>query len=243
LPVWSADERHLYFLRQEQLDRHELPRTGSDIADLILRDHESSLWRVNAEGEEPTQLVRRKAFGFGWVAIAPDERFLIFSEVENPTRIWEHRLAGDTYDDELLARYGPQVRILRLDLETGKLKTLVRNAGRPKVQPMRTGGSTSASAAPISIVAAPQVSDLTPTSATITWNTDRPATGIVEYGLTSDLGRTRPRIPGEATTNHRVELDNLSPGTAYYYRVRNTNAGGAAVSGIDTFTSQASGEL
>ncbi len=57
------------------------------------------------------------------------------------------------------------------------------------------------------------------TSATITWQTDKNAMGVVEYGANqaSLLLRALENTP---TTSHRVVLSPLKPGTVYYFRIR-----------------------
>ena len=75
------------------------------------------------------------------------------------------------------------------------------------------------------------------TSATISWTLDKPSTGQVEYGTTSELGlRTRRETSPEYTT-HVQELEDLRPGTTYHYRVRSTDRSGIeTVSERRTFT-------
>ena len=56
------------------------------------------------------------------------------------------------------------------------------------------------------------------TFASISWETDEPSTGRVEYGLTAsyDFGFVES---GALSTDHAVDLVDLSPGTLYHYRV------------------------
>ena len=56
------------------------------------------------------------------------------------------------------------------------------------------------------------------TSATISWSTDEPTTGIIEYGLTSsyELGSVASSI---LTTAHLVNILGLTTGTEYHYRI------------------------
>jgi len=79
------------------------------------------------------------------------------------------------------------------------------------------------------------VSDVTFCSATITWQTDEPATAQVEYGLEENYDSITPLI-WTPTTNHTVTLVNLTSSSAYHFRARSTTAGGAAVSPDYTFT-------
>jgi len=75
-------------------------------------------------------------------------------------------------------------------------------------------------------------------SATISWTTDRAATGNVNFGLTSSYGSTVGS--GALTTSHSISLLGLSCNTTYHYRVSSTDASGATSSGTDqTFTTTA----
>ncbi|MEM2535634.1 MAG: NosD domain-containing protein, partial [Candidatus Hadarchaeales archaeon] len=77
------------------------------------------------------------------------------------------------------------------------------------------------------------VTDITQTSATITWATDEDSTSVVEYGPTAAYGYT---ATDGVTTNHRVDLSNLSPGT-YHFRVLSTDSeNNLEISGDFTFT-------
>jgi len=55
------------------------------------------------------------------------------------------------------------------------------------------------------------------TSATIAWSTNVASSGVVEYGLTPELGQS---VTSSSTdTSHQVELTGLQSGQRYYYRV------------------------
>jgi hypothetical protein len=62
-------------------------------------------------------------------------------------------------------------------------------------------------------------SRLSDTSVLITWNTDKPSTSQVEYGLTTVYGTLTPINP-TAVTAHSVVISNLLPNTTYHFRVR-----------------------
>jgi hypothetical protein len=81
---------------------------------------------------------------------------------------------------------------------------------------------------------------LTASSARITWTTDAPADGQVEYGTTTAYGLTTPVDPMPGV-RHDLQLTGLNPGAAYHYRVRSRDAGGAVSVSPDTmlFTSSA----
>ena len=62
-----------------------------------------------------------------------------------------------------------------------------------------------------------QVSEVSETSVTITWETDEDADSSVNYGLQPDYGIVR--IPVAERTTHSITLDDLEPGRVYYFRV------------------------
>jgi hypothetical protein len=76
---------------------------------------------------------------------------------------------------------------------------------------------------------------ITLTSATINWSTDKPADSQVEYGLNTGYGQGTP-VNATLTQNHSVVLSGLSPNTLYHYRVLSQDAGkNLAASGDYTF--------
>lgn len=91
-------------------------------------------------------------------------------------------------------------------------------------------------------VPAPTISNaaatnVTNTTATISWNTSQAADSQVEYGLSTSYGNlttvtdTSPRV-----TSHSVALSNLQPGTLYHCRVKSrTQTNSLATSGDFTF--------
>lgn len=78
-------------------------------------------------------------------------------------------------------------------------------------------------------------SNITSSSATITWTTDETSNSVVEYGLTTAYGSTQ----SDATmvASHSVNLAGLTASTLYHYRVKSSDAAGnTATSGDFTFT-------
>lgn len=101
-----------------------------------------------------------------------------------------------------------------------------------------SGDFTFTTAAPsppvISNVAA---TNFSPTSTTITWTTDKPASSQVDYGATTAYGSSST-LDSTLVTNHSVVLSGLTPSTVYHYRVRSVDANSlATVSGDFVFTS------
>jgi hypothetical protein len=67
---------------------------------------------------------------------------------------------------------------------------------------------------------------LTTTSVRITWMTDLPSDGQVEYGPTAQYGATTPLDP-RAGRFHEAQLTGLAAGVTYHYRVLSRDANGA----------------
>lgn len=70
-------------------------------------------------------------------------------------------------------------------------------------------------------IASIQAGSLTKTSATITWTTNNPATGEVDYSQNSSMpvSQTLTVKSSTMTTTHSIVLPSLVSGTVYYYRV------------------------
>ena len=70
-----------------------------------------------------------------------------------------------------------------------------------------------------------QISDVTASGATITWQTDQPSSSRIEFGPTQDLGEWSTTDPGP-NTSHSIRIDTLLQNTDYYLRVRSVNTDG-----------------
>lgn len=80
---------------------------------------------------------------------------------------------------------------------------------------------------------------ITSNSATISWTTNEAANSQVEFGPTANYGNLSG-LNTSLATSHSVLLSNLSPSTAYHYRVKSSDAtGNLATSGDYTFTTTA----
>jgi len=76
------------------------------------------------------------------------------------------------------------------------------------------------------------VSNLTTTSATVTWTTDIAATSQVEYGSTTAYGSMTP-LDSQLVTAHSVPLGALQPGSVYHFRVHSKPSSGNDTAGPD----------
>ena len=81
---------------------------------------------------------------------------------------------------------------------------------------------------------------VTQLGATISWNTNEPATTQVQYGLTTSYGSTTTLI-STLTAAHSTAISGLTAGTLYHYRVLSRDeAGNLRTSSDFTFTTSAS---
>ena len=69
----------------------------------------------------------------------------------------------------------------------------------------------------------PYLQSVTPDSVWVVWDTKESTTGLVEYGLTHELGqRVGENVAG---LHHEVQLTGLLPYTEYYYRIEKGKGG------------------
>ncbi len=74
-----------------------------------------------------------------------------------------------------------------------------------------------------------QTSEITDTTAVVTWTTTLTAVGTLQYGTTSDLTNTQT-LTSALGNQHQVDLTDLVPSTLYYYRVTATDTQGDTAS-------------
>jgi hypothetical protein len=79
-----------------------------------------------------------------------------------------------------------------------------------------------------------KVSEITKTSATVTWTTSEPASSEVDYGLTQAYGLSA--VDSNLVTAHKVLLNSplITPGASYHALVKSSDAAGNAASSPDT---------
>ena len=114
--------------------------------------------------------------------------------------------------ESLIARGKPTQSVIRVSVRALQLFVLAlllktqALAGTPVI----SGVSASATA---------------PTSATISWSTDQPATSQVDYGTTSAYGSSTA-LNSSLVTSHSIALSSLAPSITYHYRVRSSDGPG-----------------
>jgi hypothetical protein len=82
---------------------------------------------------------------------------------------------------------------------------------------LKNGSITIRENEPPQITAGPYVNSVTSSTAEIFWITDEPADGMVEYGLTNQLGLTAKH--SDFKLQHTIRLENLAPDMQYYFRI------------------------
>jgi len=80
--------------------------------------------------------------------------------------------------------------------------------------------------APAELLSPPEVVSFTTKKAVISWVTDRVSDSSIEYGLTSGKYFEEEISNGLQIANHTISLNNLQPGTTYYYRAKWTDVDG-----------------
>jgi hypothetical protein len=89
------------------------------------------------------------------------------------------------------------------------------------------------------VIGAVQAGSVGSGGATVSWATDEPADGQVEYGLTSAYGASTALDPS-LVTGHAAVISGLVPDTVYHYRVKSRDAAGnLATSSDSTFRTAA----
>jgi len=92
------------------------------------------------------------------------------------------------------------------------------------------------------VISGVDVSNITDSSARITWTTDEPATGQIEYGLTESYGSITP-LDNNLIKSHGVTISGLNASTTYHFRVKSKDASGNDTTDTDrTFTTSATAD-
>ena len=76
------------------------------------------------------------------------------------------------------------------------------------------------------------VTDITDSSATISWTTDQPTRGVIAYGMTTSYGATISDLL-EGTT-HSVTINNLAPSTTYHFQLFVSSSNGTTTYSSDS---------
>jgi hypothetical protein len=97
-------------------------------------------------------------------------------------------------------------------------------AGNFSAETTRTGVSFGIDDS-VPIISDVAISDITSTSAKISWTTDEASSTLVDFGTTTSYGKTAGNADDNVTT-HEVAIKDLEPGTGYKLRIRSADAQG-----------------
>jgi len=87
------------------------------------------------------------------------------------------------------------------------------------------------------LTSGPTATGITTKKATISWGTDRTSDSKIQYGDDSSDYFDEEPSKSTHTTDHSIQLTNLSPGTTYYYKAKWTDEdGNTGMSDEETFT-------
>lgn len=110
------------------------------------------------------------------------------------------------------------------------------------ITPLDGGTTPPEDITPPVITSGPLVSNVTSSSALVSWSTDELSDSVVQYGKTSSYGLTA--TGADNVREHSVLLTSLSPDTTYYYRAGSTDSSGNSVWSIQrTFKTSAQGVI
>jgi len=189
---------------------------NTDLVDVSIKN--TSNWRLALTWDQPT-------YTGGGIAT-----YRIFRSTNNSTFTQVGTSSSTTYIDAGLNQQNYYYKIAACDNTNNCGATGTSVSGFP------TGKFTS----PATLIDGPSTSDITTKRAKVSWATDRKSDSKVSIGTKS--GEYSPSEVGNSsqTSVHDISLDNLSPGTTYYFIVKWTDEdGNTGASAEQTFVTTA----
>jgi len=125
------------------------------------------------------------------------------------------------------------------DNEIDVARVMLYNKALTKNEAISLGGYTQEASAPRPFKTQPYIQNVTPTSATILWESDFGEVGKVNYGTTDALGNTVTATvtpSGVNTYIHKAVLPSLQESTSYYFRAAMKNTTSNALQTLKTVT-------
>lgn len=186
-----------------------------DIADVSVKATES--WKLAISWEAPASL------GAGVAS------YEIYHSTDDLTYVEESSMNGISYVDTSLTQTTHYYKVRACDS--------ANNCGAftQAVSLLPDGKFTDAS----SLTSGPTATSITTKKATISWGTDRTSDSKVAYGTGSGSYYSEEPSNSTQTTDHTINLTNLSPGTTYYYKAKWTDEdGNTGMSEEKTFTTE-----
>jgi hypothetical protein len=187
-----------------------------EIADVSVKS--TSSWRLAISWDEPLSA------GSG-VA-----NYQIYRSLDGVTFSLHSTTAGASFVDTKLEQINYYYQVVACDSTT--------NCGAPStvVTLLPTGKFTEA---PL-LTAAPVVSGISTRKASVNWSTDRTSDSRIAFGTSPGTYFDEEVANSEQVINHTLSINNLTPGTTYYYVVRWTDEdGNRGESSEASFTTEA----
>jgi hypothetical protein len=190
-----------FYLKSEIPD----PPANLTVSDSSIKD--ASIWRAALVWSEPdytgtgdlTYHVQRSSDAETWAEITNTTGLAHIDTVDESQRYYWRVGTTDNSDESIAApSYSSAVSIIP--------------KGTYTVPPDLTSG--------------PAASSITTTKSTISWTTSRTGDSKISYGLASGNYFDSEAANSDHVTEHSIELNNLSPGTTYYYKARWTDEDG-----------------
>ncbi|MFO0920248.1 MAG: LamG domain-containing protein [Candidatus Saccharimonadales bacterium] len=186
---------------------------NTDIVDVSIKN--TSKWRLALTWTEPTYT----GSGISSYRIYRSTNNITFNQVGSSS--------STTYIDGNLTQQTYYYKVTACD------NTNNCGAGGAVVNAYPTGKFTS----PATITSGPSVSNITTKKATISWSTDRSSDSKISIGTQSGHYSSAEVGNSSQVSAHEISLDNLSPGTTYYFKAKWTDEDGNTGSSQEqTFT-------
>jgi hypothetical protein len=176
-----------------------------DIADTSVRASEN--WRLVISWEQPDDV------GAGV------EKYEVYRSTDGTNWTRAGNTSGSSYVDTSLDQqeYFYKIRACDSANNCGAFGSVVdaTPTGRFTTPPLLTNAG-----------GVPRVSELQTRSVQINWSTDRDSDSKVAFGTKSGQYGSTEAYNSEQTTDHEISIDNLTPGTTYYFVVKWTDTDG-----------------
>lgn len=101
-----------------------------------------------------------------------------------------------------------------------------KTASQPTLDDLSSSGASSGSNAPSITSEGPTITNITGTSATVTWNTNKKSTSQVYYKVKNSLDAPSGGGDTSYLASHLVVLSGLTPATTYEYQVKSVDVNG-----------------
>ncbi len=173
---------------------------NTDIVDVSIKN--TSNWRLAVTWDSPTA---------GAVSL-----YRIYRSTNNVDFTQVGSSSSTTYIDAGLTQQTYYYKVLACD------NTNNCGAGGSVVNGYPTGKFTTAS----KLVGGPTVSEVTTKKATIRWSTDRAGDSKVALGTKSGVYSSSEVGNSKQVSAHEIQIDNLAPGTTYYFKAKWTDEDG-----------------